>query len=489
MTSTDPLDQTNPEYDVHAPSWAKVRDVITGEEAVKTAGIKYLPALDHGATRASAAYDAYRARTPFYNATSRTVDGYLGMIFRKPMELKLPDAMMDFAGRAGIDGASLAQFTKMVVQEVLAVNRAGILLDMPPVLQTKPQPYLAFYAAESIRDWRMELIGGRKELSFLILNEPGEEVAGNGFTRKTFERRRVLSLRPDSKGVRTYHYSLYVKREGDEQFLNIVPATQVLVRGKPLSYIPFTFISDDDLTPVVRKPALLDLVNMNLSHYRTSADLEHGAHYTALPTPVFIGFNDDDRPDHVPLGPTEAVLLPMNGQATMLEFKGDGLKTLEARADKKERLMAILGARLLQEQKTGVETAETTRARQSADKNILSSLAENVNAGMMQALGWAAEWMAVTYAKDKGELLLKLNDEYFDQQMTGADILNLVKSWQGGGFSHDSLLRRLQKGGAIERAPEDEREQMEREGPIKLPIDDQEGAGEEGEDEPAEADE
>ena len=37
---------THPDYDASAAEWARARDVLAGEDAVKAAGVKYLPRLD-----------------------------------------------------------------------------------------------------------------------------------------------------------------------------------------------------------------------------------------------------------------------------------------------------------------------------------------------------------------------------------------------------------------------------------------------------------
>jgi len=41
-----PVNGTHPDYDVTLPDWLRARDVLAGEDAVKSAGEKYLPRLD-----------------------------------------------------------------------------------------------------------------------------------------------------------------------------------------------------------------------------------------------------------------------------------------------------------------------------------------------------------------------------------------------------------------------------------------------------------
>jgi hypothetical protein len=41
-----PVNTTHPDYDAALPDWLRARDVLAGEDAVKSAGEKYLPRLD-----------------------------------------------------------------------------------------------------------------------------------------------------------------------------------------------------------------------------------------------------------------------------------------------------------------------------------------------------------------------------------------------------------------------------------------------------------
>src|SRR5690242_18379611 len=71
---------THPDYDVAKAKWARARDVLAGEDAVKAAGEKYLPRLD---SQADDEYVAYKERASFFGATARTLEEYLDLVFRK----------------------------------------------------------------------------------------------------------------------------------------------------------------------------------------------------------------------------------------------------------------------------------------------------------------------------------------------------------------------------------------------------------------------
>ena len=83
-----PVNSTHLDYDANLAAWLRARDVIAGEDVVKAAGERYLPRLD---AQTDEEYSAYKHRAAFFNATSRSADGYVGLIFRRPLFIKLSD--------------------------------------------------------------------------------------------------------------------------------------------------------------------------------------------------------------------------------------------------------------------------------------------------------------------------------------------------------------------------------------------------------------
>ena len=61
--------------------------MIAGEDAVKAGGTRYLPRLG---LHSDDDYAAYKAGSSFFNVTARTAEGYLGLVFRRPLFVKLP---------------------------------------------------------------------------------------------------------------------------------------------------------------------------------------------------------------------------------------------------------------------------------------------------------------------------------------------------------------------------------------------------------------
>ena len=81
------VNSTHPDYDASALDWSRARDVLAGGDAVKAAGEKYLPRLD---SQTDQEFLAYRKRASFFNATARTAEGYVGLIFAQREDIDQP---------------------------------------------------------------------------------------------------------------------------------------------------------------------------------------------------------------------------------------------------------------------------------------------------------------------------------------------------------------------------------------------------------------
>src|SRR3974390_2055104 len=115
---------THPDYVANAAKWARTRDVLAGEDAVKAAGEKYLPRLD---SQSDKDYAAYKARASFFGATARTLEEYLDLVFRRAPAVSLgaSESLERFAADCDLWGMDFVRFARRVLSEVLAVGRAG----------------------------------------------------------------------------------------------------------------------------------------------------------------------------------------------------------------------------------------------------------------------------------------------------------------------------------------------------------------------------
>ncbi len=275
-----PANTTHLEYDSALPSWLRARDVIAGDDAVKAGGIKYLPRLD---SQSDDEYLAYKIRACFFNATSRTCDGFLGLLFRRDPEVKLPDrhagigvALRVFTDDVDLMGTTLFTFCKGVVGEVLAVGRCGTLIDWQSDAESRA--YVVRYQAEDILNWQTQRINGRNVVTLIALRELVESPdAEDPFAVDLTENIRVLKLEVQSDGSTRYVVQLWQQEQASNSRRKktdwkLIESRIPLRLGKPLPLIPFVFHGPRNALPDVDKMPLADIIHVNLDHYRLDAD-------------------------------------------------------------------------------------------------------------------------------------------------------------------------------------------------------------------------
>lgn len=490
-----PIDSTHPLYDEFFPKWARARDVIAGEDRVKEAGETYLPRLD---SQSDDEFDGYVHRASFFNATGRTADGFSGMVFRRDPIFKLPEVntpagkVLDrFKTDIDMLGTSLYSYVKHVANAIMATGRGGTLVEWHDVEQ---RPFVCFYEAEQVINWRMERINGTMTLSLVVLRETFDAPKDDDpYDLRAVPQIRVLRLvsgegraargengssgESDSSAPRerrpTYVVEVWrqtedAEKKGDPHW-ELVESLEPKRLGQPLGFIPFVFHGPLNDLPTPTKPPLDDIIVVNLGHYRLDADFKHGLHFTALPTAWVAGF---DKETTLKIGSSTAwVSDDPQARAGYLEFQGQGLQTFEREKDRVERLMAILGSRMLESQKRVSESAEALSLRQAGESSVVANMSGSISKSLTKVVRWAYWWL--TSEEDPEEIpaetvSVELNKDFETATMTAQELVAVVQAWQAGLVSHDSALNLLRQGELLppSRTNEEELELIEARPPL-----------------------
>lgn len=426
------------QYVKFSSKWKKVRDCIEGE--VK----EYVPRLSG---QNNDEFKAYVERPSFFNATSRTLDTLSGLIHSKKAEITIPSTLNKTKENITLEDDTLEDFSKQLTEEVLAVGRVGILVDMPNIDRSQfsqaqaeamnLRPYSRIYKAESIINWDSITVNGISTLSLVVLEEHYTAPTDDEFTKEDKIRYRVLDL---FEGVYRQRIFEVVNKEYT-QVGEVVPN----VKQNNINYIPFIFIGGKDLKTDCDKPPLMDLVEVNISHFKNEVDLEHGCHFTALPTPYISGYQGDKN-EVIKIGSTNILTFSdPSAKAAYLEFNGNGLGTLENRAATKEKRMAVLGARLLLDEKKTAEATETVAMRSSGERSVLMNIATNISSGVTKILEIIAEWEGI-----KQSVIYNLNTDYNLNTMDAQLLAQLMAGVQGGTIPAKVLFYNMQQGELIE---------------------------------------
>lgn len=445
----------HPEYIAAAGQWKRARDASEGEKAVHAAGEDYLTKLAEEEDRD---YQKRKNRTPFFNATWRTIVGLRGMLFRKDPEIEAPAGVAGYFDDIDMAGTPLRSFAQRVVAEALTVGRIGVLVDHPQMVTADGvtvqqaqslglRPTLQSYPAESIINWKTERIGNATVLSLVVLAEESA-IAGEDVFDHAYETHyRVLDLVAGASGARIYRQRVFRvdDKGGDVQIGEDVFPT---ISGQSLPFIPFVIIGVDAVGPHIEEPPLIDLVDMNLHHYSVSADYEHGCHFSGLPTLFISGYLPDTTgPGGGKIyigGPTANCLPQPESKAYFVEIQGE-FNALHTNLEDKKAQMAVLGARMLEVQRKGVESSETAAQHRKGEESQLAAMATTVGLGIARALRWLSDWAGAT-----GEVKFELCREFLPVSMDAQELTALVGAWQSGAISGETLFDNLKRGEVVE---------------------------------------
>ncbi len=457
---SDSVDNTGPDYSARESAWAMMRAFAAGRDKV-LADDSYLTRLPgHDAST----YESYTKRAYFFNGTARSIEGFEGLLFRKAPQAEYPPSFDDYRDDLTRSGVSADQFAQRIAGEVLTVARCGVLVDYPTVEVegTRAQmsgmgarPYASLYTTESILDWDETVIGAEKVLSQVKLQEtylaqdPDDE-----FKKEPQERIRVLDLFEGAYRVR-----IYVKDQSKNWALQseFFP----MRNNARMARIPFRFFTPKGSAAKAGKPPLLDLCEANKGHLNDSGLYQWGLMWTANPTPCFVDLKLEEG-EAVSLGASKGLMFGEGGNAFFLEFGGQGLGAIRQAMEDKRRDMAVLGARMLMEDRKGVEAAETAAIHKSGENSVLASIAGAVSEGMEWVLGQVAEWAGVT-----GEVKYAINRDFMPVVMDAQRLTAIVGSWQAGAITKQDLFAALQRGEIIaeEKSFEDHADELEQEPP------------------------
>jgi hypothetical protein len=471
------VDVVHAEYARKLPDWLRARTTISGgASAVKAAGETYLTrptAMARKYRRISAVdpYELYLERAQFVDVPARTRLGISGMLNARPAEVT-GDSDVTLETPVGPDGSPLSEVLSVVESELLTTGRVGVLVDT-----FGDAPYVTIYRAEDIRNWRADRWVDGVVPVLYVLRET--ESNWNGFEQSTSVIYRVLRLSRDpfSGGLTSYErayldlkpgtpitletvlplFGLYdISETGDPVYSQEV-WRPVAAKGGATEYqivdrifparlggirpdrIPFELINTRGCGCETGDVPLLPLVDLALARYRNSADLEHGLHFSALPTAWAAGFDLPEGESLVIGSGTAWVAVSADARAGYLEFSGAGLAAISAAMAEKDEQMARFGARILDPRVTTNETATAAVMRESGDHSATTAIAAAVSAGLTAILTTWNWWRL------RGPITLRVRTKSSRAGLAGAELTALVSAYLSGAISFQTYFWNLQR--------------------------------------------
>ncbi len=432
------VDQPTNEYINQKKRWKKCRDAVEGSDVIKSNGTTYLPMIgDPNDPLSISKYEGYKERALWHGYTARVLQGLMGALFRKEPVIKYPENKVEVLDAVSLNNLSFRDFCVAACNEVLTVHRYGCLVDAPP--SSIGMPYIAGYRTESIINTRFTRENGKSKLCLVVLEEVVKQVdPSDVFSVKEATQYRVLKLDEETG---KYQVDVYVKRDDKEEWI-IDPDKSYTptIRGIKLDYIPFILLSDQMDITEYGKPPILDVVEANLSHYRSSADLENGRHWSGNPTMWGAGIDEEEAGDIVVGGSVAQIFSNENSKLELLELE-QGLEPLEKALEEKQQLIIVLGARLLEEQKKAVEASDTHKQRQQGENSVLSNISYNMSAHLTRLLKMYSEWSGVL----SGGISVQLNTDFIADELVANTMKELREMLRVGDISFSTYFYNLKR--------------------------------------------
>ena len=460
-----PVDSKHPDFCAVERDWEQIAHCIEGQRRIKLEGVRYLPQPNPEDTsdENAARYKAYKKRAVFHNVTARTVGNLVGQCFAVDPVPTVPDQMTPWLDDIDGGGVSAVQQSKKALALIVAMSRAFVWVDYPktvgPVSVAQAEeggirPKVILVDPRNVINWRLVPHGAKSKLALVVIREKYIK-KDDGFEAEFDWQYRVLRL---IEG----RYWQELHRPGNGGF-QIVERLQPLGGdGQPLTDIPGTFIGVESNDAEVEKPLMLDISNLNIAHYRNSADYEELTYMIGQPTPWLSGLSDGWVDRHlkgqIMLGSRACIPLPDGGQAGLMQMAPN--PEPKNAMDQKEALMQALGAKLVEKREVR-QTATEAGINEASETSILASACKNVSAAYAMAFRLCAMFANITVAKPEEEILFELNTDFAIARMTPEEAQGILSLYQADLITFEEARDKLKTGGWAYLDDEDAKDQLE----------------------------
>lgn len=412
-----PINTAHREYVKYLPIWQRNHDAAEGEWAVKFRKSRYLPVPNGngGETESGERYKAYITRALYVNYVGRTLQGLLGMATRQEPSVELPPQIDYLLTDADNNRLALDTLSARVVSNLLLKGRYILTPDYtgrsnegetPTLEQTaQSRAFIKGYIAESLINWHVDANG---QLDLAVLKETVEENI-DGFQFELVDYFREYRLIDGKAYVREWR-----------QEIPISEYMPIKMNGTIIDELPVIIAGSLDNNTTCDMPPITDIANVNIGHYRNSADYEEGVFICGQPTPVInVGtMSAHDwvlaNPNGVQLGSSRGLVVEQGGGAILLQAAANGAAIEAMRA--KEDQMIQLGAQIITP-KTGSETVQAAKMRAGAETSTLQTVVKNTSSAIEQCLKWCASFVGANAELVRFEMTNKFFDESVDPQM------------------------------------------------------------------------
>ena len=406
------------------PDWSVMAAVTRGTNYLRDLSETYLPQEPR---EDDDAYQTRVDRSVLSPYTSRLIETAAGAILRKPIHIEGDSYWLELSQNIDGLGSNINEYARRALVSSLTYGHSAILIDYPSASEARNlaeeralgrRPYFVHVDAPQIWGWRKEDVTNRllqvriHDYDVRPLNDFGEE---------QIEQMRVIY---------PGRYDLYTLGHDVVEF--------TASGGYSLSEIPLVPIYSNRRGLLISQPPLLDIANLNITHYQRQADLIHALHIAAMPTLVLEGW--DDTTGSATMGVNYAIAMQPGNKAYYVQSDATSFDAQMAELQSLEQQMSTLGVTKLFGQKFVAESAEAKRIDQAQSNSVLSIISQELESALNQAFAFAAEYVGL----EPPEITIDRDFDYY--RLIGQDVSVLAQLNQMGKISDSMLLEILRRG-------------------------------------------
>jgi hypothetical protein len=411
------------------PDWKVMAAVTNGTNYIRDLAELYLPQEPR---EDDEAWQARIDRSVLSPYTSRLIETAAGAVLRKPIHIEGDPYWSEVALDIDGIGSNINEYARRALVSSLTYGHSAILVDFPAATGARNlaeeramgrRPYFVHVDAPQIWGWRKDDTNRLTQIrihdyEYRPLNEFGEE--------------QVEVMRVIYPG----RYDLYTLGQETVTFEES--------NGFSLDTIPVVPIYSNRRGVLISQPGLLDIANLNITHYQRQSDLIHALHIAAMPTLVLEGYSQDSS--EATIGVNYALGMEpghkayyVQSDATSFDAQMNELQSLEGQ-------MSTLGITKLFGQKFVAESAEAKRIDQAQSNSVLAIISQELESALNQAFKLAAQYVGM----EPPVITIDRDFDYY--RLIGQDVAVLAQLNESGKISDETLLKILQHG---EILPED----------------------------------
>jgi len=479
-------------YAAMLPVWTKVSTLLSGTEAMRSAGTKYLPQHEN---ETSASYEDRLASNVLLNRTEQTLDSWVGRPFSDPVQVneELSEEMQEWLKNVDLQGNELHVFARQWFETGLSHAFSHVLVDFPTV-DRSPGRSLADDVAEGVRPYFVEVlpenlifadstvVDGREILTHLRIME--ESTVRVGFAQVVERRIRVFDrILPMDMGPEQLVQFFPVESQDPEIMMDLLernePAVFVSVwkfnpqakgeiewdleqppRRIEIDEIPLVTFYADRQGLMLGKPPIEDLSDLNIRWWQSNADQINVL--TVARFPILSGTGvDEEQGDVLEVGP-KRMLTATNEKAKFgyVEHTGAAIEAGRQDLSDLDEAMCDYGAEFLKERPNS--PTATARALDSAEATSpLQDAAIRFNDALQKALELMGRWSS----QEVVEAAASVPTEFGPEKIVPGDVQMVQFARDRGDLSREMFLKEMQRRAALsdEFDMEENARQLERE--------------------------